>query len=333
MESNKKNWNLLKPAQGSTQNNLLIEQCMLLDNGIVYSGWTLMNFIFSILLIGALLISSSCSAQSGQYVSIADSKLFYKKMGHGPSIIFLHGGLVDNRMWENQIEQLSKDYTVVLCDLRGHGKTIDGDSSYYMDEGLRILMDSIGIKKASFLGFSLGAMVALDFALNYPERLNQLILISPGLSGSKSNFPEDSVLNRQNKLMGEALKAKNNLEATGYFLQMWYDGPLRSLAETDTLQREKAFQMVMDFFDKHRFIKWVKLRDAPTETSLKAIAAPTLIILGNMDQPVIFRNANFLKTVIPNLKIEKIMQSAHMVNMEKPKEVNELLLEFLDHDN
>ncbi len=77
----------------------------------------------------------------------------------------------------------AKDYRVITCDQRGHGRTIDGDSSYFMHEAVRMLLDSLQVRRAVICGLSMGAMVATDFAIEYPDYTQKLILLVPGLNG------------------------------------------------------------------------------------------------------------------------------------------------------
>src|SRR5690348_13971978 len=79
------------------------------------------------------------------FITVADSKLYYETTGTGESIVLLHGGYMDRRMWDDQVREFSKQYHVITCDLRGQGATIDGDSDYFMYEAIRMLLDTLHI--------------------------------------------------------------------------------------------------------------------------------------------------------------------------------------------
>src|SRR6185295_15737250 len=143
------------------------------------------KYLFGIV---TLLVLISCGGKKENpvtktgFIAIADSKLYYETTGEGDAIVLLHGGFMDRRMWDDQVDEFSKHYRVITCDLRGHGATTDGDSSYFMYEAIRILLDTLHEKKAIVAGLSLGAMIATDFAIVYPQYVDKLVLVTPGLN-------------------------------------------------------------------------------------------------------------------------------------------------------
>ena len=143
-----------------------------------------------------LLIPPAVLAQrvTRHLIPVADSKVYVEESGKGKALILLHAGNMDHRMWEGQVGVLSKRFHVINCDLRGCGLTQDGDSTYLQTDALLTVMDSLGIGTASLAGVSLGAVVATAFALAHADKVNKLVLVSPGLIGIDLNH--DSALAR-----------------------------------------------------------------------------------------------------------------------------------------
>lgn len=114
-----------------------------------------------------------------------DIKLYYKKYGHGPALILLHGNGEDGTYFCNQISELSEYFTLYIVDTRGHGKSPRGTADFTLkqfSEDLKHFMDDIGLKKAAILGFSDGGNIALLFAISYPYMVDSLILNSANLN-------------------------------------------------------------------------------------------------------------------------------------------------------
>ena len=264
------------------------------------------------------------------FISIADSKLYYETTGTGEAIVLLHGGYMDRRMWDDQVKEFSEKYRVITCDLRGHGSTTDGDSSYYMYEAIRILLDTLKEKKVIMAGLSLGAMIATDFAIEYPGYVKTLLLITPGLNKLDTVFTEDSSIAKYSELMRvAAVEQKDTALAAEYFIRNWFDGPHRSPEQTDTTARRKALMMATATMRTHKFLHWTRLAEPPAIQRLNQITAPTLILVAEKDNYRISKNAEALKNGIAGSGIVTISNAAHLVNLEKPEEFNEIFLGFI----
>jgi 3-oxoadipate enol-lactonase len=292
------------------------------------------GYIFLIVLIFAFRLSI-CSAQDNKgvpqsgFITVADSKLYYESTGKGKPIVLLHGGFMDTRMWDGQVKEFSKKYRVITCDLRGHGKTVDGDSSYFMYEAIRMLLDSLNEKKADIAGLSLGATIATDFAIEYPQYVNKLLLITPGLNSLDTTFVQDSTMEKYSILMDSAVKRKDIALAAEYFIRSWFDGPFRSPQQTDTALRKTVLAIATSTMKIHQFMHWTRFAQPRAIGRLEKITAPTLIIVAEKDNYHILKNAEALNKGITNSKIVTISNAAHLVNLEKPEEFNKIFLEFI----
>src|SRR5918911_1083992 len=148
----------------------------------------------------ALLALSAVAAraQTGENVSgfaeVNGARLYYEAEGRGPAVVLIHGGLVDSRLWDAQMKPLSKHFRVVRYDIRGYGRSPAPTGEYWPHEDLRALLDYLKIGRATIVGLSLGGIVAADFALEYPDRVDRLVLVGSGLRGDKQPQPKDPKL-------------------------------------------------------------------------------------------------------------------------------------------
>jgi pimeloyl-ACP methyl ester carboxylesterase len=117
-----------------------------------------------------LLLPTLAAAQTAKhtgYIPAGNLKLYYEIDGSGPTLIFVHAGYLDTHCWDKQAVYFDKHYKVIRIDLPGHGHTKGIDTTILIADVLRIMMDNLHIKKASFVGESLGASCIVDFALTY----------------------------------------------------------------------------------------------------------------------------------------------------------------------
>src|SRR5215475_12512555 len=122
-------------------------------------------------------------------------KIHYEVHGSGPPLLLTHGYSVTSEMWKGQIEALSRNHTLVLWDLRGHGQSDypEDDAAYSAAEtigDMTALLDQIGAKRAVIGGLSLGGYMSLAFYRAHPERTSALLIIDTGPGFRKDDARE-----------------------------------------------------------------------------------------------------------------------------------------------
>ena len=128
-----------------------------------------------------------------EFVVCGDARIAYYDVGRGKPLVLLHGNGEDSSYWNAQIPELTRFYRVIAVDSRGHGASGSGGhglSFEMMAEDLKTVLDTLGVKKAHFLGFSDGGNIALIFTLKYPDYVNKLAVNGANLfpSGLKAGF-------------------------------------------------------------------------------------------------------------------------------------------------
>src|SRR5919199_2048837 len=123
-------------------------------------------------------------------ITLHGHRVSYKRAGWGPVIVLIHGITGSSATWEEVIEPLAENYTVVAPDLLGHGESAKPRGDYSLGayaSGIRDLLAAIGHDRATVVGHSLGGGVAMQMAYQFPERCERLVLVSSGGLGREVN--------------------------------------------------------------------------------------------------------------------------------------------------
>ena len=256
--------------------------------------------------------------------TFGQSEIYYEIAGSGePTVILLHGGMLDRRMWDEQFELLARTYRVLRYDASAHGESTLPPDVYWDHVDLRELMNTLEIDRAILVGLSLGGKTAISLALENPERVEAIVAVSSGLSGYR--FESEFYL-EQRDIMIQAWRAGEFDAVVESFQRCWTDGPQRALEDVDPQVREKVRMMARNGLE-HAMEG--RLIDPPASERLRELTLPMLIVVGELDMPGIIDIANQIVAANPNAELVVVPEAAHMVNMEAPGRFNDLLLDYL----
>ena len=264
--------------------------------------------------------------QSGM-LEVNGARFAYEVSGEGHPLTLLHAGIADSRMWDDQIPAFAAHYRMIRYDARGFGRTEFSAGPFSPADDLRAILDALGVEKTYLLGCSMGGGVALDFALTYPDRVDALILVGAGVSGKQPSLELVAAFQR----VDEALEQQGVAQAVELESRMWVDGPNRApdqvnpdvrrrVGEMNTLAYSHADQMAQSP---------TQPLDPPAIGRLNEVHAPTLVIVGDNDQPDVIESAEMLAKGIPGAQFVLMSGPGHVPNMEQPDDFNRFVLEFL----
>ena len=118
-----------------------------------------------------------------QFLTLHGHRRAYVKVGQGPAVLLLHGLGCDHTTWEPVIDALARRYTVIAPDMLGHGLSDKPRADYSVGgyaNGMRDLLTVLGIDRATVVGHSFGGGVAMQFAYQFPERTERLVVVASG---------------------------------------------------------------------------------------------------------------------------------------------------------
>jgi pimeloyl-ACP methyl ester carboxylesterase len=233
------------------------------------------------------------------------SEIYYEIAGSGePTIVLLHGGMLDCRMWDEQFELLAKTHRVLRYDADAHGKSILPPDAYWDSLNLRELLRNLGIERAVFVGLSLGGKTAIDLALENPERVEAIVAVSSGLSGYR--FESDYYLEYRDAMI-QAWRAGEFDAVVEGFQRSWTDGPHRAPEDVDPDVREKVRMMARNGLEHAMEGRMI---DPPAIDRLDELQLPMLMVVGELDMPGILEIADMVVAANPNAELVKIPDAA-----------------------
>lgn len=258
---------------------------------------------------------------------INGARIHYRRSGAGYPVVFLHAGVGDSRMWEPQAAGLGKHFDVITPDMRGYGESELPATSWSPTEDVLALMDALRIREAPHLvGCSIGGGVAIDFALEHPDRVSKLVLVGAGVSGQPHDHKYDELYTDV-----DAAEETKDLDVLNEAeMRLWLVGPGRTISQVDQGLREL-------FLDMNGIGLKSDFASAPTQKinppafgRLAEIKAPTLVVVGDQDLSEVRDTADMLVANIPGARKAVIHDAAHLPNLEHPEKFNRVLLDFLN---
>jgi pimeloyl-ACP methyl ester carboxylesterase len=242
-------------------------------------------------------------------------------------VALIHAGIADSRMWAPQLRSFAAEHRVIAPDLPGFGQSpFDSDVIDYR-ASVRAALDAAGMDRAAAVGTSFGGRIALELALESPERVSALVLVGPGLDSHRWSEEMNAFDNEE-----EGALARGDLDAAvDSQLRAWVAGPRRSLDAVDPGVRDLVAEMQRNAYELqqgHDDVRSTPL-DPRASQRLSEISMPTLVVTGDEDFADIHEIADKLVAEIPGAKRATISDAAHLPNLERPEQFDRIVLGFL----
>ena len=242
------------------------------------------------------------AATKSGYAPVNNIRIWYAEFGKGAPVILLHGGLGNSNYWGLQVRALSGRYRVIVMDSRGHGRSTRDAQPYGYDlmaSDVLALMDYLKIPKAAIVGWSDGAILGLDIAINHPERLTKLFAFAANSDPSGvADVGQSPVFNAY---IDRAAKEYEKLSATPTEYTSFLD------------QISKMWETQPNF----------------TKEQLSSIKVPTWIVDADRDEAIKRENTEFMAAQIPGAGLLLQPRVSHFSFVQDPQQFNDDVLHFL----
>ena len=249
----------------------------------------------------------------------------FKKISEENPVIFIHGIGLNHEIWDGQISYFKK-YNTIVYDLIGHGKTPLNKEKISMEDftkQLLSLIDNLNITKFHLVGFSLGSLIARNFASLHSDRLSSLTIF--GTVYKRSEDEKRQIINRY-----EMMKLKKDITKKRAVYR-WFT---ENFINENPLIYEKIYTM-LENTNHETWLKIYKLfvHHEDDDMKIKQITAKTLIITGQEDIGSKPRMSEEISKLINGSVCKIIKNGKHLCNIECSENFNVTVKEFIDNKN
>mgnify|MGYP001338366626 CR=1 FL=1 len=247
-------------------------------------------------------------------------KTFYQiNIKKDPPIIFVHGVGLNHSIWEPQIDAF--DNTVIVYDILGHGKTpLVKQNITFEDfsDQLTNLVDELKIKRFHLVGFSIGSLIARNFACKFNHKLESLTLLCSVFRRSKD---QQQIVNDRFEL------AKKNNSLSKQALKRWF-------TEDYLNKNPKTYEKIKSILDKNDMTNFLKVYQLFVEhkdnEEFNKIKTKTLVITGEEDVGSTPEMSKNLSAIIENSNFTIISKAKHLCSIECPDDVNNAIKRLIN---
>jgi len=267
---------------------------------------------------------------TSRFAQAGDVRVHYHEAGEGPVLLCIHGGAPGAFGWGNfgrNVEELSQHFRVIVVDLPGYGKSdkpdVENGRNAMYAEVMAAFLESLGIKRAHVLGMATGGAVAIRLAVERPDLVDQLVLVSS--AGGQTMFGLRRKVTASQVYYGGSGPTLEKMHA--YLSQLLYDP---SLITEEVLRERYEASIEPEFMTKAPEGR-TSVRHTPEDLwkRLDEIQAQTLIIWGRENRAQSYENAVFMLSRIPRAQLHVFGECGLWVPFEKPSEFNSLVTGFI----
>lgn len=257
------------------------------------------------------------------YITTGDNvRIAYRFDGaeHLPVLILSNSIGTSYHMWDGEVDALSQHFRVLRYDARGHGKSSVPAGAYSLDRlGRDVLemMDALGIRRAHFLGLSLGGFIGQWLGIHAPERIDRLILSNTAAHLGPANVFDERIA---------AVRAAPDMRETAEgFLANWFPQQMLD-AGGPVIDKFRAMLLATDREGLAGL--FAAVRDADLRRTIRLIEAPTLVIAGRDDTVTSAQHGADIAAAIPGARL-LTLPTVHLSNIESRQEYLDAVLHFL----
>ncbi len=248
-----------------------------------------------------------------------------------PLIVLIHAGIADLRAWDDLVPLLiSGGYRVARHDMRGFGASETDDVEFSNRADVLAVLDHLGARRAALVGNSIGGQVALDTAIESPDRIVAVVGVAAGLGGFAADpTAEEDELYTAMDTLAEA-DPPDPIAIADLDVRFWVDGPTSADDRVSARIREAVRDMDEASNQPGRANGRPIRLVPPAADRLADLRCPVLAVAGELDASEVAQTARHLAENAPNVTSVIWPDVAHMIGMEQPERLAAAILEFLE---
>jgi 2-hydroxy-6-oxonona-2,4-dienedioate hydrolase len=293
-------------------------------------------------ILAALVLTLSAQPRSGSItgaprvvsaakdVTVLGFKLHYIEAGKGAPVVLLHGLGGDGSRWSPNIEPLARDFHVFALDQIGFGQSDKPLANYHtgmLAEFLVGFLKAVNVPKASLVGNSMGAGVALYTAAKFPDVVDRIVLADGGGFRAADRAAAPAAPPTAEQLHRQQIQNSVTREETREFFRILFHD--KSRVTDKMVDDQLALRLRSAFTITKVQESGAKGLGSLTDEQVRGVTAPTLIVWGKYDELANPAGADRLERTIPGSRKVIIDDCGHMPQLEKADEFNRLVRDFL----
>jgi len=277
---------------------------------------------FLIALALMLVVTVASSQVFADVVDVPGGQLYYESCGSGPqAIVLVHDGLIDSSGFNDLWPLLCKDFRVVRYDRRGYGKSPPAKAPYSQTEDLAAVIGAAKLDHFNLVGFSAGGGIALDYALDHRQIVQHLVLVGAQIDGF---VVSDHFIKRGQDAFRPIIKGDIDGVAANWAKDPYLIMPGDDAARAKALAIWKATP-----HDISHLINDPAVAGPSALPRMPRLTVPTLILAGDHDIADVQAMAGAAQVLIPGSKRVIVSDSGHLVQLEQPRRIADLISDFV----
>ena len=279
-----------------------------------------------VLLSAALAANAPVGWQStprpGSFLQVDGTKLYYEECGSAPQVVVLvHDGVLHSAAWDGVWPDFCKHFHAIRYDRRGYGRSPIATQGYYATDDLAAVLRHLKLKRVALVGSSHGGEISINFTLDHPEMVEQLVLVGAVVGG----MPYTKHFLERGDALGKPLE-KGDIEGAiaaatkdKYLIAPGNDAARKRMAEILSANPQDLTHPELELPVK------------PALPRLGEIHIPTLLLVGDADIPDVHAHAGAIEAGVPTARRVVISGTGHLMYLEKPAEFSQIVIEFLEN--
>jgi 3-oxoadipate enol-lactonase len=224
-------------------------------------------------------------------------------------------------MWDDVAEILRSKYRIVRYDKRGHGLSDCPPAPYSLDQldsDLHLLFDHLNLQQAVVIGISIGGMIAMEFAMQHPDRVAHLVLFNTAARISSAESWQTRI---------DEVRSRGLEEMSSVILPIWFSSAFAEQHQA----KHRGFRNALLGMPVEGYVgACAALRDADLTDRVAAIEAETLVVVGSEDHSTDLDQGQALAEAIPAAEFELMRGAGHLAVVEQPAVAAEKISAFLE---
>jgi 3-oxoadipate enol-lactonase len=246
-------------------------------------------------------------------------ELNYRISGAGPRLLLLHAVGMDVNLMQPLATVLSKDFTVLICDMRGHGQSPYVPTSKLDDyaDDVHALLTKLNFAPCAVVGFAMGGLVTQALAVKYPQDTAALVIANVNHAQTPESFA--ALMGRAND--AQRLSMAAILDVT---MERWFNAPFRAKGGDVPVRARLLANDIRGWCDA-----FTAMAHVDTAEKLADIKVPTMCLAGEVDRSTPPPVVKLMADAIPGARYAVLPNGPHMPHVEMPEDVANMLVPFL----